>query len=148
MFNISHINVLSSSDRSYPFSFYFCKYVSFMYSVYNDIFHVNNVTSVFDSNLYTGLLDNDNKFFTVFFKVTMDSITLFQQENKFKVYKIFITFKVYITFFDLVFLAESKISAKGYAISLSYLVFDSFFKIPNQGWFSFQFFTLTKISQK
>ena len=78
----------------------------------------------------------------------MDSITLFQQENKFKVYKIFITFKVYITFFDLVFLAESKISAKGYAISLSYLVFDSFFKIPNQGWFSFQFFTPTKISQK
>ena len=65
LFNISHINVLSSSDRSYPFSFYFCKYVSFMYSVYNDIFHVNNVTSVFDSNLYTGLLDNDNKFFTV-----------------------------------------------------------------------------------
>ena len=36
-----------------------------MYSVYNDIFHVNNVTRVFDSNLYTGLLDNDNKFFTV-----------------------------------------------------------------------------------
>ena len=26
-------------------------------------------------------------------------------------------------------------------------VFNSFLKIPNQGWFSFQFFTLTKMSE-
>ena len=26
IFNISHTNVLSSSDRFYPFSFYFCEY--------------------------------------------------------------------------------------------------------------------------
>ena len=32
IFNISHTNVLSSSDRFYPFSFYFCKF--------NDIFYV------------------------------------------------------------------------------------------------------------
>ena len=32
-FNKSHTNVLSSSDRHYPFSFYFCKY-SFLYTVF------------------------------------------------------------------------------------------------------------------
>ena len=30
IFNISHTNVLSSSDRFYPFSFYFCEYSFFI----------------------------------------------------------------------------------------------------------------------
>ena len=80
IFNISHTNVLSSSERFYPFSFYFCKYSFFIYSVFNDIFYVNNITNIFDNNLsITSLLNRDNKLF------------LFLQENKFKVYKIFIT---------------------------------------------------------
>ena len=44
------------------------------------------------NNLYiTGLLNRDNKFLYCSFKLTGESITLFQQENKFKVYKILIT---------------------------------------------------------
>ena len=39
----------------------------------------------------TGLLNRDNKFLYCHCQVTGESITLFQQENKFKVYKIFIT---------------------------------------------------------
>ena len=34
IFNISHTNVLSSSDHFYPFSFYFCKYSFFLYTVF------------------------------------------------------------------------------------------------------------------
>ena len=79
IFNISHTNVLSSSDRFYPFSFYFCKYSFFIYSVFNDIFYVNNITNIFDNNLYiTGLLNRDNKFLYCNCKVTGESITLFQ----------------------------------------------------------------------
>ena len=40
--------------------------------------------------------------------MTVDSITLSQQENKFKVYKTFITFKVYITFFDFSFFSRKQ----------------------------------------
>ena len=94
IFNISHTNVLCGSDRFYPFSFYFCKY-SFFYiyiQCFNDIFNVNNITNIFDNKLYiTGLLNRDSKFLYCNFKVTGESITLFQQENKFKVYKISIT---------------------------------------------------------
>ena len=47
----------------YPFSFYFCEYSFFIYSVFKDIFYVNNITNNFDNNLYiTGLLNRDNKF--------------------------------------------------------------------------------------
>ena len=92
IFNISHTNVLSSPDRCYPFSFYFCKNSFFIYSAFNDIFYVNNITNIFDNNLYiTGLLNRGNKFLYGNCKVTGESITLFQQENEFKVYKIFIT---------------------------------------------------------
>ena len=74
------------------FSFYFCEYSFFIYSVFNDIFYVNNITNTFDNNLYiTGLLNRNNKFLYCNCKVTGESITWFQQENKFKVYKIFIT---------------------------------------------------------
>ena len=38
IFHISHTNVLSSSDRCYPFSFYFCKYSFFIHSAFNDIY--------------------------------------------------------------------------------------------------------------
>ena len=71
IFNISHPNVLSTSDCCYPFSFYFCKYSFFIYSAFNDIFHVNNITNIFDNNLYiTGLLNRDNKFLCCNCKVT------------------------------------------------------------------------------
>ena len=90
IFNISHTNILSSSDHFYLFSFYFSKCSFFIYSVLN-IFYVNNITNIFDNNLYiTGLLNGNNKFLYCNCKVTGESITLFQQE-KFKVYKIFIT---------------------------------------------------------
>ena len=52
IFNISHTNVLYSSDCCYTFSFYFCKYSFFIYSALNDIFYVNNITNIFDNNLY------------------------------------------------------------------------------------------------
>ena len=92
IFNISHTNVLFSSDRFYPFSFYFCKYSFFIYSVFNDIFYVNNITTIFYSNLYmAGLLNRDYKFLYSNCKVKGESITLFRQKNNFKVYKIFVT---------------------------------------------------------
>ena len=63
IFNISYTIVLSSSDCFYPFSFYFCKYSFFIYSIFNEIFYVNNITNIFYNNLYiTGLLYRDNKF--------------------------------------------------------------------------------------
>ena len=63
IFNISHTNVLSSSSRFYLFSFYFCKYSFSIYSIFNDIIHVNNIINIFDNNLYiTGLLNRNNKF--------------------------------------------------------------------------------------
>ena len=90
IFNISDSIGLSSSDRFY--SFYFCKFSFFIYIVFNDIFCVNNITDIFDNNLYiTGLLNRNNKFLYCNYKVTVESITLFPQKNKFKVYKIFIT---------------------------------------------------------
>ena len=61
--SISQTNVLSSSDSFYPFSFYFSEYSFFIYSVCNSIFYLNNITNIFDHNLYiTGLLNRDNKF--------------------------------------------------------------------------------------
>ena len=92
IFNISHTNVLSNSDRFYRFSFYFCGYSFFIYSVFNGIFYVNSITNVSDNNLcITGLLNRDNKFLYCNCKVTGKTITLCQQENKFKIYKISIT---------------------------------------------------------
>ena len=38
IFNISHTNILYSSDHFYLFSFYYCKHSFFIYSVSNDIF--------------------------------------------------------------------------------------------------------------
>ena len=153
IFNISHTKVLSSSDRFYPLSFYLSEYSFFIYSVFNGIFYVNNITNIFDDNLYiTCLLNRDNKFLYCNCMVTVESITLFQQGNKFKVHKIFITsinnsVFLIIIFIGFRFLAESKRMPKVMLFG-TFLVFDSFFKISNQRWFSFQFFTLTKMSEK
>ena len=66
--------------------------IYFLYSVFNDIFYLNNITTIFDTNLYiTGLFNRDNKFFYFNCKVTGENITLFQQGNKFKIHKFFIT---------------------------------------------------------
>ena len=43
MFGILHTNILSPSDRFYPFSFYFCKYSFFIYSVFDNVCYVNNI---------------------------------------------------------------------------------------------------------
>ena len=113
IFNISHGNVLSSSVRCYPFSFYFCKYSFFIYIAFNDIFYVNNITNIFDSNLYiTGLLNRDNKFLYCNCKVTGESITSFQQENNFKVYKIFITLENNSVFVIIIFIIFRSFSRK------------------------------------
>ena len=48
IFNISPTNVLSSSDRLNPFSSFFVN-IPFLYSVFNDIFYVNNITNIFDT---------------------------------------------------------------------------------------------------
>ena len=135
---------VGKSDRFYPFSFYFCKYSFLKYSVFNDIFYVNDITYIFDNNLYiTGLLNWDNKFLYCNCKMAGESITLFQQENKFKVYKIFITSKNNSVFLIIIFIIFRIFSRKqNMCLRLCYvcfLVFDSFFKIPNQRWFSFQF---------
>ena len=58
----------------------------------------------------TGLLNRDNKFSYCDCKVTAESIKLFQQENKFKVYKIFIAQKNNSFLLFLAFLAESKVN--------------------------------------
>ena len=50
IFNTSHINVLSSLDCFYPFSFYFCEYSFFIYSFLNDIFYVNNIINILITN--------------------------------------------------------------------------------------------------
>ena len=70
---------------STPFSFYFCKYsfFIFIYSVFNDIFFINNITNIFDNLYITGSLNRD-KFLYCNCKVTGESIRLFEQENKFK----------------------------------------------------------------
>ena len=82
-----------------------------MYSVFNNIFDVNNITNIFDNSLYiTGLLNRDNKFLCCDCKVTAESIKFFQQENKFKVYKIFIAQKNISFLLFLAFLAESKVN--------------------------------------
>ena len=63
--NISHKNVLSSSDHFYAFSFIFVN-ISFLYTVflviyiyiYIYIYYVSNITNITDNNLYiTGLLN-------------------------------------------------------------------------------------------
>ena len=90
IFNISHTNVLPSSDRFYSVSLYFCEYYFFIYSPFNNVLYVSNITNIFDNNLYiTDLLNRDNKFLYCNCKVTGESITFIQQENKFKVHKIF-----------------------------------------------------------
>ena len=60
----------------------------FLYTVFfNDIFCINKITNIFDNNAYKkGLLNRDNKFLYCNCKVTGDSVRLFQQENKFRVY--------------------------------------------------------------
>ena len=60
----------------------------------------------------TGLLNRDNKFLYGNCKVTGDSITLFQQENKFKVYKIFITSENNSVFLVIVFIIFRSFSRK------------------------------------
>ena len=78
IFNISHTNVLSSSSRFYLFSFYFCKY-----SFFNDIIHVNNITNIFDNNLYvTDLLNRNNKFLYCNCKVTGESNHIISTRKK------------------------------------------------------------------
>ena len=105
IFNISHTNVLSNSNRCYPFSFCFCKYSFFIYSAFNYIFYVKNISNFFDSNLQIiGLLNRDNKFLYCNCKVTRENITLFQQENKFKVYKVFITSENNSVFLVIIFI--------------------------------------------
>ena len=52
----------------------------------------------------TGLLNRDNKFLYCNSKVTGESIILFQQENNFKVYKIFITSENSSVFLIIVFI--------------------------------------------
>ena len=77
----------------------------FKYSVFNDIFYTNNIINIFDNNLYiTGLSNRDNKFLCCNCKMTGESITLFQQENKFKVYKIFITSENNSAFLTIIFI--------------------------------------------
>ena len=67
--------------------------------------YVNNINNIFDNNLYiTGLLNRDNKFLYCNCKVTGASITLFQQENKVKVYKIFITSENSFVFLIIIFI--------------------------------------------
>ena len=103
IFNISHTNVLSSSDL---LSFYFCKY-SFFYIVFLLFLRFFNI-NIFDNNLYiTGLLNRDNKFLYCNCKVTGESITLSQQENKFRVYKIFITLENNSVFLIIIFIIFS-----------------------------------------
>ena len=76
-----------------------------LYSVFNDILYVNNVTNIFDNNLHiTGLLNTYNKFLYYNCKVTEESITLFQQGNKFNVYKIFITSENNSVFLIIIFI--------------------------------------------
>ena len=71
-------SVLSSSDRSNTFTFYFYKYSFFIYSVSNDIFSVDNIINTLSNNLYiTGLLTRDNKFLYFNCKVAWESISLF-----------------------------------------------------------------------
>ena len=61
---------------------------------FNDMFYVYNTTDISDNNLYISDLSNrDNKFLYCNCKLTGESIILFQQENEFKVHKIFITFE-------------------------------------------------------
>ena len=136
IFNISHTNVLSSPDRFYPFSFYFCEYSFFIYSVFNDILYVNNITNIFDNNLYiTGLLNRD-KFLYRNCKVTGESIILFQQESKFKVYKIFITSENNSDFLIIIFTTFRFFSRKQNKylrtmLCVGFLIFNSFFKIQD-----------------
>ena len=52
----------------------------------------------------TGLLNRDNKFLYCNCKVTGESITLFQQENKFNVHKIFITSENNSVFLIIIFI--------------------------------------------
>ena len=51
----------------------------------------------------TGLLNRDNKFLYCNCKVTAEIITLFQQENKFKLYKILITWENNSVFLTVIF---------------------------------------------
>ena len=103
IFNISYKNVLTSSDHFYSFSLYFCECSFIMYSVFNDVFYVNNITNIFDLYI-TCLLNRGNRFLYRNCKVIGESITLFQQENKFKVHKIFITLENNFIFLIIIFI--------------------------------------------
>ena len=80
------------------------------------IYYVNNVTIIFDNNLYTGLytglLNRVNKFLYCDCKKTAKTITLFQQGNKFKVYKIFITSENNPVFLIIIFIVFRFFSRK------------------------------------
>ena len=64
IFYIFMLNVLSSSDRFYPFSFYFCEYSLFTYSVFNDIFCVDFLLAVILSELHEKPRRNNRKVVT------------------------------------------------------------------------------------
>ena len=110
IFSIFHTQIF---NRFYPFSFYFCKYSFFVYSVFNNIFYANNVTNIFDNNLYiAGLSNRSNKFLNCGCKVAGETITLFQQENTFKVHKIFITSENDSVFLIMIFIVFRFFSRK------------------------------------
>ena len=66
-----------------------------------------------DNTFYiTGLLNRDNKFLYCNCKVTGESITLFQQENKLKVFKVFITWENKSVFLIIIFIVFKLFSKK------------------------------------
>ena len=93
IFNIPHTNVLSSSIRSYHFSFTFYEYSFFTNSAFYNIFNVNSVTNILNNDFYiTYLFDRDNRFLFCNYKVTGECINIFHQiKNKSNTSKISIT---------------------------------------------------------
>ena len=82
--------------------------------------------------------------------VTGESITLFQQENKLEQQDIFIRSENKCIFPIIIFIIIRFFSRKQKKMSkvllfYCFLVFDSYFKFSIDRWFSFQFFTLTKM---
>ena len=94
----------------------------------------------------TGLLNRDNKFLYCNCKVTGESITLFQQENKFKVYKIFITSENNSVFLIIIFIIFRFFSRKlnkclrlCYFSVIWFLIVSLKFQINNGFHFNFSF---------
>ena len=71
IFNIPHINVLSSSICFYHFSFSSYEYSFFINSAFYNIFNVNSVTNILNNDFYiTYLFDRNNRFSFCNYKVT------------------------------------------------------------------------------